>query len=58
MSTKITLFPAGTTFFEPDAIHQVTVMFPTENDAIVFYEWCLKLCATQEAEKRGSSGRS
>jgi hypothetical protein len=38
MADKITIIPAGTVIFEPDGINRVTLMFPTENDAIVFYE--------------------
>ena len=40
----MTLFPAGTTFFAPDGIHQVTVQFPDADSAIVFYEWMIDLC--------------
>ena len=39
----MTLFPAGTTFFAPDDIHQVTVQFPDADSAIVFYEWMIDL---------------
>ncbi|HKN69996.1 MAG TPA: hypothetical protein VJX30_03130 [Terriglobales bacterium] len=44
----LTLFPAGTVFFEPDGIHQVTVMFPDAESAIVYYEWMKQLMIDSE----------
>lgn len=37
---RITIFPAGTYFHGPDPIHQVTIEFPDEASAILFFEWC------------------
>lgn len=37
-ATQMELIPADTVVFEPDGIHQVTLQFKSENDAIVFYE--------------------
>ena len=37
------LIPKGTNIFEPDGINQVTLMFPTQDDAIVFYEYFRQL---------------
>jgi len=34
------MFPAGTTFYSPDDINRVTIQFPDENSAIMFFEWC------------------
>lgn len=55
MSTKIQLFPPNTDIYEPDAIHRVVIQFPTENDAIVFFEWCRQICQTQSREN-GAAG--
>jgi hypothetical protein len=38
MADNITLIPEGTVIFPPDGINRVMLMFPNENDAIVFYE--------------------
>jgi hypothetical protein len=34
-----TILPPGTVIFAPDDIHQVTFMFKTDEDAIVFHEF-------------------
>jgi hypothetical protein len=36
----MTIFPAGTHFFEPDPINRVVIMFPDQDSAIAFFEWC------------------
>jgi hypothetical protein len=38
------IFPPGTCFFEPDGIHQVTIQFPDQDSAILFFEWAKDLC--------------
>ena len=45
----MTIFPAGTCFFEPDPINQVTIMFPDKDSAIMFFEWCRQQVIDQEA---------
>jgi hypothetical protein len=45
------LFPVGTTFFEPDDINQVTIMFPDADSAIIFSQWCRQLVI--DTEKHG-----
>jgi hypothetical protein len=44
------IIPPGTYVFEPDGIHQVTLQFPTQDDAIIFYEWLLS-AAERKVEK-------
>jgi hypothetical protein len=34
----VKIIPIGTELFEPDDLHRVTFQFPTQDDAIVFYE--------------------
>jgi hypothetical protein len=46
------LFPPGTVFFEPDPIHQVTIHFPNEDSAIVFFEFCRQIVANTEKRSR------
>lgn len=36
---EMQLLPPGTEIFEPDEINRVTFQFPTEEDAIVFFEF-------------------
>lgn len=31
--------PPNTSFYEPDAIHQVVIQFPDADSAVLFYEW-------------------
>jgi len=50
-SQTLTIFPPGTVFFEPDGINQVTIQFPDENSAIVFFEWCRELVKRSEGRK-------
>lgn len=50
-------FPAGTTFWEPDDINRVTVQFPNQDDAIVFYEWLREVMrAVERRESEGKDG--
>ena len=37
---RIVIFPTGTYVFPPDDKHQVTIEFPDEDSAIIFFEWC------------------
>ena len=41
--TMLLIIPEGTLLYEPDAIHRVTLQFPDEDSAIVFYEWLREL---------------
>jgi hypothetical protein len=50
---QLMIFPPGTCFFEPDGIHQVTIQFPDQDSAILFFEWAKDLC--RNAEKRHHS---
>ena len=50
----IVLFPPNTTFFEPNDIHEVTIMFPDADSAIVFYEWLRQVVI--DTEKFGYHG--
>lgn len=50
------VIPEGTTIFEPDGIHQVTLQFPTQEDAIVFYEWLLSFDRRPPGEDSASGG--
>jgi hypothetical protein len=45
----ITIFPAGTHFFEPDPINRVSIMFPDQDSAIAFFEWCREQVIHAEA---------
>lgn len=38
-SEDLVLFPAGTEIFPPDEENTVAIVFPTNEDAIVFYEF-------------------
>lgn len=45
------IIPKNTTIFEPDAINRVTLMFPDQDSAIIFYEfWREKLGASSSPE--------
>ena len=46
------LFPPGTAFFDPDPLHQVTIQFPDEDSAIVFFEWCRQIVTNTEKRNR------
>lgn len=52
MSTKftkpMTVIPSGTVASSPDPIHRVTLMFPTADDAVVFFEWLLSVSESVE----------
>lgn len=45
---KMTMFPAKTCFFAPDGINQVTIQFPDQDSAIIFFEWCRQLTHVAE----------
>jgi hypothetical protein len=47
---SMTIFPAGTHFVEPDAIHRVTITFPDQDSAIAFFEWCRQKCIDAELD--------
>lgn len=36
---KMLIVPKDTVIFEPDDINRVIMMFPTQGDAIIFYEY-------------------
>jgi hypothetical protein len=38
------IIPKGTVLYEPDPIHRVILQFPTQEDAIIFYQ---RLCAVE-----------
>jgi hypothetical protein len=48
------LFPPNTVFFMPNDIHEVTIMFPDAESAIVFYEFCRQVVI--DTEKFGYHG--
>jgi len=43
--STMVLIPVGSTIFEPDDIHQVTVQFPDKESAIVYWGWLCDLCS-------------
>lgn len=45
------IFPPGTVFFEPDDIHQVTIQFPDEDAAILFFEFCKDVVSVTSRRK-------
>lgn len=47
----VILIPPGTYLYEPDDIHRVTLQFPTQNDAIVFFEILRSLCLCDSVTK-------
>ena len=57
-STDFTLLPPGSIIFSPFEGH-VTILFPTQEDAIVFHEFLKSFIAGEiilEAVDRGSNG--
>lgn len=42
------VIPKSTVIFESDDINRVTLMFPTKDDAIIFYEFFRELLAKGE----------
>lgn len=48
MTDEIVLLPPGTLISPPDPIHRVTLQFPDEDSAIIFFELCLKMGHAEE----------
>jgi len=47
---SMTLFPLGTYFYAPDGINRVTIQFPDQDSAIVFFEWCRSLVNGEQVD--------
>lgn len=50
------LLPPGSFVFEPNDIHEVTVMFPDADSAILYFEWLKQICI--DTEKEGNTPTS
>jgi hypothetical protein len=48
---EMEVIPKGTLLYAPDEIHRVTLQFPSENDAIIFYEWVKSVTGGKRIEK-------
>jgi hypothetical protein len=44
------VIPAGTLIEEPDPLHRVTLHFPNEDAAIIFFEWARSIGQAREVE--------